>query len=140
MGKKERLEESGCAARELVWWRAGARDREIARFACEAAIFEHVLGAVVAPGSGLDAEVGEHCVRLPAAEELDGELVDISAEEGGSAAGAEAAGTDSVGVDARGFLEFGCGVSESVGDMFSGYVSGSVDSIIDSAYGRVIGS
>ena len=67
-------------------------------------------------------------------------MVDISAEEGGSAAGAEAAGTDPVGVDARGILEFGCGVSKSVGDVFSGHVSGSVDSIIDSAHGRVIGS
>ena len=102
--EKERLEESGCAARELVWWRAGARDREIARFVGEAAIFEHVLGVVVAPGSGLDAEAGEHCVRLPAAEELDGELVDISAEEGRGAAGAEAARTDPVRINARGIL------------------------------------
>ena len=76
--------------------RGGARDREVARFVSEAAIFEHVLGVVVAPGGGLDAEVGEHCVRLPATEELDGELVDISAEEGRGAAGAEAARTDPV--------------------------------------------
>ena len=84
--------------------RGGARDREVARFASEAAILEHVLGAVVAPGGGLDAEVGEHCVRLPATEELDGELVDISAEEGGGAAGVEAARTDPVRINARGIL------------------------------------
>ena len=138
--EEERLEESGSAARELARGRASARDREVARFVCEAAILEHVLGTVVAPGGGLDAEAGEHCVRLPAAEELDGELVDISAEEGGSAAGAEAAGTDPVGVDARGILKFGCGVSKSVGDVFSGDVSWAGDSITDSACGRVMGS
>ena len=45
----------------------------------EAAIFEHGLGIVMSNGGSLDAKVGEHGVRLPAAKKLDGKLVDVRA-------------------------------------------------------------
>ena len=50
---------------------------------------EHKLDIVVGMSSGLDAQVAEHDVGLPAAEELDDVRVDPGAEEGGRAPGSE---------------------------------------------------
>ena len=55
---------------------------------------KHSLRVVVALGGGNHAEATEHCVGLPAAEELDGLAIDSSTEESSGAAGAETAARD----------------------------------------------
>ena len=62
------------------------------------AIVEHELGEVL--GGGLDAEVTEHGIGFPTAEELNVVLVNACTEEGSGASGTEGAGADEVGVDA----------------------------------------
>ena len=138
--KGGKLKESGGAARELVGRRGAASEGEVLRFVGEPPVFEHVLGAVVTSRRGLDAQVSEHRVGLPAAEELDGELVDVGAEEGGGATRSEAAGTDSVRVDARLSVELRCGVTQGDGDVLGSDASRLSDVVIDSADRRVIRS
>ena len=96
---------------------------------------EHEAGVVRVVRGGGDPEVAEHGIGLPAAQEVDVVGVDASTEEGGGAAGAEAARADPVRINARGILEFGCGVSKSIGDVLGGYVSWLADSVADSAHG-----
>ena len=55
------------------------------------AVVEHELGEVVGNGGCLDAQVAEHGVREPTAEELDGVAVDASAEESSGTARTEGA-------------------------------------------------
>ena len=64
----------------------------------------------------MDAEAPEHGVGFPTTEEHDGVLVDVSAEQGGSAARAERASAEEVVVDARGCLNGLTSVAESVRD------------------------
>ena len=69
------------------------------------AMVEHALRKVAALDGGLNAEVAEHGVRFPAAEELDGVRIDAGAEEGGGPTWSERAGADQLGVDAGGVLD-----------------------------------
>ena len=59
-----------------------------------------MLGNVRVVGEGLDAEVDEHGIGFPAAEQFDGVLVDVGAEQRGGAARAEAAGAEQGGINA----------------------------------------
>ena len=59
-----------------------------------------MLGDVGVVGEGLDAEVDEHCVGFPAAEQFDGVLVDVGAEQRRGAARAKAAGAEQGGINA----------------------------------------
>ena len=58
------------------------------------AVVEHSLRVAVGVGGGLDAQVSEHGVRLPATKELDSVRVYAGAEESGGAARPEAACRD----------------------------------------------
>ena len=63
--------------------------RAVARSETVGAMVPHVLGVAVSDGGGLDAEVAEHGIGLPAAKEADGIRVHASAEEGGGTARTE---------------------------------------------------
>ena len=78
-------------------------------------VVQHALGVVVGQGGGLDAEVAEHGVGFPTAEQLDGVRVNASAEEGSGAAGPEGAGADEVGVDAGCVFDGVRSVAEGIG-------------------------
>ena len=70
------------------------------------AMVEHLLGE--GAGGGLDPQITEHGVGLPATQELDVVGVDASAEEGGGTSRPEGACTQEVRGDARdGFEELG---------------------------------
>ena len=81
---EQRGDVGGCLFREASvvedLWGEGAR-----------AVVWHELGEVVGNGGCLDAQVAEHGIREPAAEELDGVAVDASAKESGGTARAERA-------------------------------------------------
>ena len=55
------------------------------------AVVEHELRKVVGNGGGLDAQIAEHGIREPRAEELDGIAVCARTEEGGGTAWSEGA-------------------------------------------------
>ena len=69
------------------------------------AVVEHSLRVSVGVGGGLDAQVSEHSVRLPATKELDSVRIYAGAEEGSGAAGSQRAGADESGRDAGGGFE-----------------------------------
>ena len=109
----ENVEEGGRCfdrERELRLFFVGARGEGVA------AMVKHALGEVGGDSVGLDAEVAEHGIRFPAAKELDGILVDASAQEGRGSAGAEAAGTQEDWVDTCFVVDKGGSVPEGVGD------------------------
>lgn len=80
------------------------------------AMVKHLLRKVVGVDVGLDAQVAEHGVGFPAAQQLDGVLVDVGAEESGGSAGAEAAGGQECWVDAECVVEVVCAVPEASSD------------------------
>ncbi len=80
------------------------------------AMVEHALGVVAALSGGLDAQVSEHGVRFPSAEELDVVRVDVGAEEGSGPTRSERASAEKVGLDASGGLKGSGGVPQGVGD------------------------
>ena len=84
------------------------------------AVVEHALGELLGVDGGLDPEVPEHGVGLPASEEHDGVAVDVGAEEGSGAARAEGAGGHFLRMDARGSLDGFGSMPQGVG-----HVSGS---------------
>ena len=59
-----------------------------------------MLGEVFAVGGGLDAEVADHGVGLPPADELDGGFIDVGAKQRSSSAWTEAPSADVGWVDA----------------------------------------
>ena len=77
---------------------------------------EHELG--VGRGCGLDAQVAEHCVRLPASQQHDGIRAHIGTEQGGGPAWPEGFSAYVLGVDAGRLLNGGGGVTESILDVF----------------------
>ena len=83
----------------------------------EGAMVEHSLGVVGGLGVGLDAEVAEHCITFPAAEETDGIGVDVGTEKGGGSTRTQGAGREEEGIDAGGVGESSSTVAEGVGDM-----------------------
>ena len=83
----------------------------------EVAVGEHALGEVVVVGVSSDAEVTEHGVRFPAAEEVDDVGVDVGAEEGSGSAGAEAASAEETRVDSSGDLQVGGCQAQGSGDV-----------------------
>ena len=87
-----------------------------------------MLGDVGVVGEGLDAEVDEHCVGFPAAEQFDGVLVDVGAEQRRGAARAEAAGAEQGGINAGEMAKSGGtgakgGGHEGVADVVPGVAS-----------------
>ena len=80
------------------------------------AMGEHGLGEAFSLGLCGDAEVSEHGVGFPAAEQFDDVGLDISAEESRRPAGPEAAGADESGFDPGNGFEGASGVAESVSD------------------------
>jgi hypothetical protein len=58
---------------------------------------EHTGGKMAHDGFGLDVQVSEHLVRLPAAQESDTVRIHVSAQEGHRASGAEGPGRDILG-------------------------------------------
>ena len=101
-----------------------------ARSESEGAVVEHQLGEIGGVDMGLDAEVAEHRIGFPAAEELDPGRVNVGAHEGGSAAGTERAGAEQFPVDAGSPLETLGTVSEAVGDDGAGHSAGSAGGIV----------
>ena len=91
------------------------------------AVVLHMLGNVHVVGEGLDAEVDKHSVGFPAAEQFDGVLVDVGAEQRGGAARAEAACAEQGGINASDVAKFGRtgakgGGHEGVADVVPGVV------------------
>ena len=58
------------------------------------AIVKHALGECMGLSHGLDTEASEHGIRFPAAQELNGVFVNLSAQEGGGTTWMEAASAD----------------------------------------------
>jgi len=86
-----------------------------------------MLGNVRVVGEGLDAEVDEHGIGFPAAEQFDGVLVDVGAEQRGGAARAEAAGAEQGRINASDVAKIGGtgakgGGHEVVADVVPGVV------------------
>ena len=69
------------------------------------AMVEHQLGIVVGLSSGLDAQVAEHGVGFPTAEELDSVFVNSSTEKSGSSTWAERTSANELGVNTSDVLE-----------------------------------
>ena len=88
----------------------------------EAATFKHLAGEVVHDGLGLDVKVAEHFIRMPAADEADGVMVDLGTEKGHRAAGAKGAGTDVCGKEAKGRANGMDGKLEGGHDVGGGHV------------------
>ena len=88
----------------------------------EGAVVQHLLGVVVGVGGRLDAEVPEHSIRFPAAEEHDGVFVDPGAKKGRGPARAEGLGGEELVVDAGGRSEQSSSMAEAVGNMCRGDV------------------
>ena len=61
---------------------------------CVGTMVQHLLGIVELQGGSLDAEVAEHGVRFPSAQELDGILVNAGAQKSCGATGTKGSGTD----------------------------------------------
>ena len=80
------------------------------------AMVEHLLGIVVQMGGSLNAQVAEHSVGFPAAQEHDGVLVDTSTEQGGGTTGAQRTSADFLGVDTGDITGGSSGTSKNVGD------------------------
>ena len=55
---------------------------------------EHLLGIVELQGGSLNAEVAEHGIGFPSAQELDGVLVNAGAQKSSGAARMKGSGTD----------------------------------------------
>ena len=64
------------------------------------AVVKHLLGQMMRVGGGLDLQVAEHGIGLPAAEELDVVFVDTCTEEGSGATWAQGAAAQQVGFNA----------------------------------------
>ena len=64
----------------------------------------------------MDAEIPEHGVGFPAAEQHDGVAVDVGTKEGSGSAWTERASADEVGVDSSDLLRAFSSVSEGCGD------------------------
>ena len=94
------------------------------------AVFEHALRQVCGVGVGLNAQVAEHGVRFPAADEFDDVGFDPGAEEGRGAAGPEAACAEESGVDACLGAEQRSGVAERIGDEGRFYEAGGVRRVV----------
>ena len=90
------------------------------------AVVLHVLGNVRVVGEGLDAEVDEHGVGFPGAEQFDGVFVDVGAEQRRGAARAKAAGAEQGGINAGETKSGGTGAKggghEGVADVVPGGV------------------
>ena len=72
------------------------------------------------------AEVAEHGVRVPAAEESDNCLVDAGTEQGSGPAGAKGVGLDFVRRDAGDVLGCCSRIAEGGGDVCGGYEGGAL--------------
>ena len=81
------------------------------------AMLEHLAREMVLYGAGLDAKVGEHGVRPPAAKDACGIRVDASAEERGGTVGAQAFDGEEEGINSCVLLDVGCTIPEAIGDM-----------------------
>ena len=93
--------------------RAGARSKPVVP------MVQHVLGISVGDGGGLDAEVAEHGIGLPAAKEADGVGVNVGTEEGGGASWPEGTGGDLIGGDPGLMFDHLGGMAKGVGDVLS---------------------
>ena len=65
----------------------------------------------------MDAQVAEHGIQFPAAQQHDGIRADIGTEQSGSAAWPQQLGTDVFGADAGHLLSGGGGMPESILDV-----------------------
>ena len=81
------------------------------------AVVEHALGEMGGLSVSLDAEVAEHGVTFPAAQETDGVRVNLGTEEGGGSTRAQGAGREEEGINARGGGEGSGTVAKGIGDM-----------------------
>ena len=79
------------------------------------------MSVAVLDGAGVDAEVADHCVRFPTADELDRGRVNVGAQEGGGPARAEAAGTEEERVNASEVAYAVGGVADGVCDVRGKY-------------------
>ena len=81
------------------------------------AVVEHGLGESEVGVHSMHVEVLKHGVGFPSAEELDGMLVDVCAEESGGASRSETARADEFRRDAGGVFEVVSRMSECVCDV-----------------------
>ena len=72
------------------------------------AILKHGMGIGRGEAAQLGPEIKEDGVRLPAAEGVNGSLVNAGDEEGGGAPRLEAVGFDAVGGDVGDMIDGGC--------------------------------
>ena len=106
--------ESVYRGRGLLWEAAGSVD---AGSEGVGAVVQHELSIVVGMRGSLDAQVAKHGIRLPAAKELNGILVDPSTEKGGGTTRSQGTGGEEPPVYAGVAKEVPSRVLEGIADV-----------------------